>query len=97
MLDIQTYRFKGHSMSDPQKYRTKDELHEYQDKDPIDYVRNVLTSQGWNTEEEIKAVEKEVKAEVEEAIEFAENSPYPEAHELYEDVYMTEDYPFVKD
>ena len=97
LLDIQTYRYKGHSMSDPQKYRTKDELHEYQGKDPIEYVRNVLMAQGWNTEAEIKAVEKEIKAEVEAAIEFAENSPYPEAHELYEDVYMTEDYPFVKD
>ena len=72
-------------------------MHEYQGKDPIDYVRNVLIAQNWNTEEEIKAVEKEVKAEVEAAIEFAENSPYPEARELYEDVYMTEDYPFVKD
>ena len=97
LLDIQTYRYKGHSMSDPQKYRTKDELHEYQGKDPIEYVKNVLLAQGWNTEAEIKAVEKEIKAEVEGAIEFAENSPYPEAHELYEDVYMTEDYPFVKD
>ena len=97
LLDIQTYRYKGHSMSDPQKYRTKDELHEYQGKDPIEYVKNVLLAQGWNTEAEIKAVEKDVKAEVEAAIEFAENSPYPEAHELYEDVYMTEDYPFVKD
>ncbi len=97
LLDIQTYRYKGHSMSDPQKYRTKDELHEYQGKDPIEYVKNVLLAQGWNTEAEIKAVEKEIKAEVEAAIEFAENSPYPEAHELYEDVYMTEDYPFVKD
>ena len=97
LLDIQTYRYKGHSMSDPQKYRTKDELHEYQGKDPIEYVKNVLLAQGWNTEAEIKAVEKEIKAEVEAAIEFAENSPYPEAHELYEDVYMTENYPFVKD
>ena len=97
LLDIQTYRYKGHSMSDPQKYRTKDELHEYQGKDPIEYVKNVLMAQGWNTEAEIKAVEKEIKAEVEGAIEFAENSPYPEAHELYEDVYMTENYPFVKD
>jgi pyruvate dehydrogenase E1 component alpha subunit len=97
LLDIQTYRYKGHSMSDPQKYRTKDELHEYQGKDPIEHVRNVLIAQGWNSEDQLKTVEKEVKAEVEAAIEFAENSPYPEAHELYEDVYMTEDYPFVKD
>ena len=97
LLDIQTYRYKGHSMSDPQKYRTKDELHEYQDKDPILHVRNTLLERGWNSEEELKQVEKEVKAQVEEAIVFAEQSPYPEAHELYEDVYKTEDYPFVKD
>ncbi len=97
LLDIQTYRYKGHSMSDPQKYRTKEELGEFQGKDPIEYVRNVLITQGWNSAEELKAVEKEVKAQVEESIEFAENSPYPDASELYEDVYMTEDYPFVKD
>jgi pyruvate dehydrogenase E1 component alpha subunit len=97
LLDIQTYRYKGHSMSDPQKYRTKEELGEFQEKDPIEYVRNVLTTQGWNTPEELKAVEKEVKAQVEDSIEFAENSPYPEASELYEDVYMTENYPFVRD
>ena len=84
-------------MSDPQKYRTKEELGEFQGKDPIEYVRNVLITQGWNSAEELKAVEKEVKAQVEESIEFAENSPYPDASELYEDVYMTEDYPFVKD
>jgi pyruvate dehydrogenase E1 component alpha subunit len=97
LLDIQTYRYKGHSMSDPQKYRTKDEVNEYQDKDPILHVRNVLLEQGWATEEALKAVEKEVKAQVEECIQYAEDSPYPEAHELYEDVYVTADYPFVND
>jgi pyruvate dehydrogenase E1 component alpha subunit len=97
LLDIQTYRFKGHSMSDPQKYRTKDELHEYQDRDPILHVRNTLLEQGWKSEDDLKTLEKKVKAQVEEAIVFAEESPYPEAHELYEDVYMTKDYPFVKD
>lgn len=97
LLDIQTYRYKGHSMSDPQKYRTKDEVNEYQDRDPILHVRNVLLEQGWATEEALKDVEKEVKAQVEECIQYAEDSPYPEAHELYEDVYMTEDYPFVND
>ena len=84
-------------MSDPQKYRTKDEVHEYQEKDPITHVKNVLLDQKWMTADEIKAVEKEVKAEVEEAVKFAEESPLPEPHELYEDVYMQEDYPFVKD
>ena len=97
LLNIETYRYKGHSMSDPQKYRTKDEVHEYQDKDPITHVKNVLLDQKWMTADEIKAVEKEVKAEVEEAVKFAEESPLPEPHELYEDVYTQEDYPFVKD
>lgn len=97
LLNIETYRYKGHSMSDPQKYRTKDEVHEYQEKDPITHVKNVLLDQKWMTADEIKAVEKEVKAEVEEAVQFAEESPLPEPHELYEDVYTQEDYPFVKD
>ena len=97
LLNIETYRYKGHSMSDPQKYRTKDEVHEYQEKDPITHVKNILLDQKWMTAEEIKAVEKEVKAEVEEAVKFAEESPLPEPHELYEDVYTQEDYPFVKD
>lgn len=97
LLNIETYRYKGHSMSDPQKYRTKEEVAEYQDKDPILHVRNILLEQGWMTEEELKAVEKEVKDTVEEAVKFADESPLPEAHELYEDVYTQEDYPFVKD
>lgn len=97
LLNIETYRYKGHSMSDPQKYRTKDEVHEYQEKDPITNVKNVLLDQKWMTADEIKAVEKEIKAEVEEAVKFAEESPLPEPNELYEDVYTQEDYPFVKD
>jgi len=97
LLNIETYRYKGHSMSDPQKYRTKDEVNEYQEKDPITHVKNILLDQKWMTADEIKAVEKEVKVEVEEAVKFAEESPLPEPHELYEDVYTQEDYPFVKD
>ncbi|MBM55061.1 MAG: pyruvate dehydrogenase (acetyl-transferring) E1 component subunit alpha [Euryarchaeota archaeon] len=97
LLNIETYRYKGHSMSDPQKYRTKDEVSEYQEKDPITHVKNILLAEKWMTADEIKAVEKEVKAEVEEAVKFAEESPLPEPHELYEDVYTQEDYPFVKD
>lgn len=97
LLDIQTYRYKGHSMSDPQKYRTKDEVASYVERDPITHVRGVILENKWNTEEELKAVEKEVKAQVEEAIKFAEESPLPDASELYEDVYMQSDYPFVND
>ena len=97
LLDIQTYRYKGHSMSDPQKYRTKDEVASYVERDPIAHVRGIILENKWNTEEELKAVEKEVKAQVEEAIKFAEESPLPDASELYEDVYMQSDYPFVND
>jgi pyruvate dehydrogenase E1 component alpha subunit len=97
LLDIQTYRYKGHSMSDPQKYRTKEEVKEYQEKDPIVYVLDVIKENKWMSEAEIKDVQENVKALVEESVQFAEESPYPEAHEIYEDVYMQEDYPFVKD
>ena len=97
LLDIRTYRYKGHSMSDPQKYRTKDEVASYVERDPIAHVRGVILENKWNTEEELKAVEKEVKAQVEDAIKFAEESPLPDASELYEDVYMQSDYPFVND
>ena len=97
LLNIETYRYKGHSMSDPQKYRTKDEVSEYQEKDPITHVKNILLDKKWMTADEIKELEKVVKAEVEDAVKFAEESPLPEPHELYEDVYTQEDYPFVKD
>ena len=97
LLDIQTYRYKGHSMSDPQKYRTKSEVEEYQERDPIAHCAKVITDNQWMTEADLKAVDKEVKAQVEEAIQFAEESPLPEAHELYEDVYVTPNYPFVND
>jgi pyruvate dehydrogenase E1 component alpha subunit len=96
LLDIQTYRYKGHSMSDPQKYRTKEEVNAFQDRDPIEHVRGVLLAQGWATEAALKDVEQEVKDLVEECIRFAEESPLPEAHELYEDVY-SDPYPFVRD
>jgi pyruvate dehydrogenase E1 component alpha subunit len=97
LLDIQTYRYKGHSMSDPQKYRTKDEVASYQQQDPIEYVLKVLRENKWMTEEQIQSVEEEIKAEVEAAVVFAEESPLPTADELYKDVYTQEDYPYVMD
>lgn len=97
LLDIRTYRYKGHSMSDPQKYRTKDEVKEYQAKDPIDHVRQVILENKWMTEDEVKAEEKRIKDLVEECVKFAEESPNPEAHELFEDVYAEPDYPYIKE
>jgi len=97
LLDIQTYRYKGHSMSDPQKYRTKDEVSEYQQRDPIEYVLQMIRDHKWMTEQEIESVEEEIRAQVEESVKFAEDSPLPDAEELYRDVYTQQDYPYVKD
>jgi len=97
LLDIKTYRYKGHSMSDPQKYRTKEEVAEYQDQDPIEHVLRQIRENKWMTEAEIEAVEAEVKITIEEAVKFAEESPLPAAEELYIDVYTQTDYPYVKD
>lgn len=97
LLDIRTYRYKGHSMSDPQKYRTKEEVNEWMEQDPIEHCLNVIKDNKWLSDNEIEDINAWVKNEVEEAIKFAEESPYPEAEELYKDVYVQEDYPFIKE
>ncbi|MDZ4822483.1 MAG: pyruvate dehydrogenase (acetyl-transferring) E1 component subunit alpha [Flavobacteriales bacterium] len=97
LLDIKTYRYKGHSMSDPQKYRSKEEVQEHMDRDPIDYVLEVIRKNNWMSEEAIESVETEIKNIVDESVKFAEESPYPPADELFKDVYMQPDYPYVKD
>ena len=97
LLNIETYRYKGHSMSDPQKYRTKEEVKDYQSQDPIDHVLEVIKKKKWLTEAKIKAIQAKVKQTVEDSVKFAEESPLPEPHELYEDVYTQTDYPYVKD
>lgn len=95
LLDIRTYRYKGHSMSDPQKYRTKDEVESWMDQDPIEHCLDVIKKNKWMTQKEIDEIGEWVKNEVKECVEFAENSPYPDGKELYEDVYKQEDYPFI--
>ncbi len=97
LLEIKTYRYKGHSMSDPQKYRSKDEVEEYKEKDPIDHVLKVLTEQYKVSEAEIEVINDRVKGEVEECVQFAEESPWPNDDELLKDVYVQEDYPFIID
>ncbi len=95
LLDIRTYRYKGHSMSDPQKYRTKEEVAEYQSQDPIEHCLSVIKENKYLSDKEIQDIQDWIKKEVEEAVQFAEESPYPEADELYKDVYKTEDYPYI--
>tara|TARA_B100001287_G_C22684946_1_gene532755 strand:+ start:161 stop:1204 length:1044 start_codon:yes stop_codon:yes gene_type:complete len=97
LLDIRTYRYKGHSMSDPQKYRSKEEVTEWIEQDPILHVLNVIKENKWLKDSEITEIDEWVKNEVKESVEFAEKSPYPEAKELYEDVYTQKDYPYIKE
>jgi pyruvate dehydrogenase E1 component alpha subunit len=97
LLEIKTYRYRGHSMSDPQKYRTKEEVEEYKQQDPIEGVRRTILQNKWSSEAELEKWDEEVKKEVEEAVKFAEESPLPGVEELYNDVYKTPDYPFIKD
>ena len=96
LVEIKTYRFKGHSMSDPQKYRTRDELNSYRDQDPIQTVKGYLLETFKVKEDVIKAIDQAVKEEVADCIEFAENSPWPDNAEVYKDIYQDE-YPFLTD
>jgi pyruvate dehydrogenase E1 component alpha subunit len=95
-LEMKTYRFKGHSMSDAQKYRTKDEVAEYQKIDPITQVLSHIMSNNWASDQDIKEIQDIVKAEVKEAVDFAESSDFPSNGALYENVYA-EEYPFIKE
>jgi pyruvate dehydrogenase E1 component alpha subunit len=83
-----TYRYYGHSRSDPRVYRTREEEKFWRERDPIIIFSNRMKEQNILTEEEINAIEEEVKKEIEEAVEFAINSPYPEPEELYTDLYV---------
>jgi pyruvate dehydrogenase E1 component alpha subunit len=96
-LEMRTYRYKGHSMSDPQKYRTKEELESYKAKDPIDAVRATILEKKYADEAWFEQIDAKIKAEVDESVRFAEESPWPEASELYTDVYVEPNYPFIRD
>ncbi len=96
-LEIKTYRYKGHSMSDPAKYRTKAELQDYKDRDPIKDVANTMIENGMVTERKLKNIENKIKEEVDECVKFAQDSPYPDPSELYTDNYTQKDYPFIMD
>jgi pyruvate dehydrogenase E1 component alpha subunit len=95
LLEFRTYRFKGHSMSDPQKYRSKEEVEEYKQRDPIEQVLSTIRENEILSEAEIEAINKKVKTQVEDAVKFAEESPWPDGMDAFKDVYVQEDYPFV--
>ena len=97
LIEIKTYRYKGHSISDPQKYRTKEEVEEYKQKDPIEQVLKTIKDKRFASDEEINAINQRVNNEVEESVKFAEESPWPDESEVYKDIYVDPNYPFVKD
>ncbi|MEO2062602.1 MAG: pyruvate dehydrogenase (acetyl-transferring) E1 component subunit alpha [Christiangramia sp.] len=94
-LELKTYRYRGHSMSDAQKYRTKEEVAEYQKLDPITQVLDVIKEKKYASEKEIKAIEKRVKDKVSECEKFADESDFPDENVMYDVVYQQEDYPFL--
>ncbi len=88
ILEVKTYRYRGHSMSDPAKYRTREEVQKVREtRDAIDHVRQLLLTGKHATEEDLKAIDKQIKAIVNEAAEFAKESPEPPLEELYTDIY----------
>jgi len=96
-LEILTYRYRGHSMSDPAKYRTREEVEKYKERDPILQLQSYLYEHNLVTNEELDAIEASVAEEVADAVAFAEESPFPPPEALYEDVYVQPDYPFLRE
>ena len=88
MVDIRTYRFKGHSMSDPRKYRTREEEETWESDDPITRLRDAMIDAGHIDLDGFKSLNREIKVEVRECIQWAEASPEPDMSELYHDVYV---------
>jgi pyruvate dehydrogenase E1 component alpha subunit len=94
-LEMKTYRYRGHSMSDAQHYRTKDELEEYKKIDPITQIKEIILEKEYASEEDIAEIDARVKERVKECEEFAENSEYPPVDQMYDMVYEEEGYPFL--
>ena len=97
LLEMKTYRYRGHSVSDPQKYRSKDEVEDYKSQDPITKVHNTILENKFATEEELKAIDDKIAGIVEASVKFAEESPWPDDSELLKDVYIDSSYPFIVD
>ena len=94
LLELKTYRYKGHSISDPQKYRSKEEVDEYKDQDPISKVRSAILTNGFAKEEDLQAIDARIGLVVDASVKFAEESPWPDDSELLKDVYVNDNYVF---
>jgi pyruvate dehydrogenase E1 component alpha subunit len=96
-LEINTYRYRGHSVSDPGNYRSKDEVEHYKTLDPVLTTEERILNNKIATQEELEAIKQAIAMEIDDAVQFAEDSPFPEGIDLYEDNYVQEDYPFLRD
>lgn len=94
-LDIRTYRYRGHSMSDAEPYRTKEEVEEHKKQDPILLIEHLLLSKKYATQKQLDEIVEEVKGEIEECEKFAEESPFPSKETMYKYTYSQNDYPFL--
>ena len=97
LLEIKTYRYKGHSISDPQKYRTKEEVEEYKQRDPIQLVAATILQQKFATQAELDKINERVGETILAAVKFADESPWPNDDELLKDIYIDKHYPFIVD
>jgi TPP-dependent pyruvate/acetoin dehydrogenase alpha subunit len=88
LVEAVTYRFRGHSMADPEQYRSKEEVAAWRERDPIPAFAETLVAEGVIAREEIEQLDAEALARVDAAVEFAERSPFPPAESLYEDIYV---------
>ena len=95
VLEIKTYRYLGHSVSDPQKYRTKEELDGKKEEDPIIRMKAYIVENGLADNDALDAIDEKVKETVRESVEFAENSPAPELSDIYDDIYEENNYPYL--
>jgi pyruvate dehydrogenase E1 component alpha subunit len=97
LIEMKTYRYKGHSISDPQKYRSKDEVEEYKNQDPITAVRKTILSEGFGSEADLQAIDDKINNLVDASVKFAEDSPWPDDSEVLKDVYIDQNYPYIVD
>jgi pyruvate dehydrogenase E1 component alpha subunit len=97
LIEFKTYRYKGHSISDPQKYRSKEEVDEYKDQDPINKVISTILENGFAVQSDLDAIDSKIHEIVEESVRFAEESPFPDDSEVYKDVYIDTTTPFTVD
>ena len=97
LLEIKTYRYKGHSISDPQKYRTKEEVEEYKERDPISSVAATILQNKFATQKDLDGINARVGETVAASVKFADESPWPNDDELLKDIYVDKNYPFIVD